>query len=403
MMLSDSLLCAHKRFGTRLHHLEEAGQHLHACLCVASGASLLMPAGQRGTDSAIGLAVGALSGGEQMARDQLSADPVVRILVVRAKQSTAQCREDEQYPRTVRDRQRSPLIRSLETPWTICDLEDVVTQRRRRRRFGELEVCGLRDQAGLYSESGDVIHFRKVIAKAAGDELIKAIQRTALARYGAELSPGGGAMLLVLSAGWNSDGESFHDLDRHGCAWRKVELIALAELCALNGQRLSVIFRKMRELLRRGQEDHRSFLKQRLPVDVSPLPPRAHTEGLLQHGEEDKPRPGEVQSLKRKRQLDAGLERKRLGEAMFFAEMMDLPVEVAVVRLASAGGDVAAALDAAGAEASHLSAPLQSQHSDGPLSQLLQMGFARVETEVALQSSGGDVQRALDLLCSDAP
>merc|ERR1711953_1172404 len=46
----------------------------------------------------------------------------------------------------------------------------------------------------------------------------------------------------------------------------KAELIALEELCALNGQPLSTFMAKMSELLRRAANFHKSFLNQSLGV-----------------------------------------------------------------------------------------------------------------------------------------
>lgn len=260
--LSDELPAAHYS-GTKLHHLAVAGRKLHTCMCVASGAALIMPwEGRRFSGCAIGKAVRALNGGEPTVRRQLLADPVVRIVAISGRRCTTACRgKNERFPKIIQDRKQSMHVKRVETPWTICDFEDVVMQRRGRRVFDELERSKLRHPAGLYGEPGDEYHFRSDIGYRTGEELVKAAQRTGLARYGSELVHGHG-MLLVIAAGWNTETESFCRPNKNGDAWRKAELVALTELCAMSGQPLSAVLRKMHDLLRRGKADHRSFCKQ---------------------------------------------------------------------------------------------------------------------------------------------
>ena len=119
---------------------------------------------------------------EPAVHQELLGDPTVQVLVLRAAMSTAKCRSQEQFPKIVKDREQSQLIQSLETPWSVCDLEDVITQRPDRSHFPELEVCQLRNAQGIYGQKGDDLHFRKDIAVAAGDELLKALKRTAINR-----------------------------------------------------------------------------------------------------------------------------------------------------------------------------------------------------------------------------
>ncbi|CAE7783569.1 PAT23, partial [Symbiodinium pilosum] len=173
--------------------------------------------------------------------------------------STAKCRSHgEQFPRISRDRLRSKLVKQFETPWTICDLEDVITGR--PGRATDLEACKLRNSRGIYGQRGDDLHFRTDIAVAAGDELLKAARRTALRKYpGMEAD---GSVLLVLAAGWNADHTTFDCLDSDGHAWRKAELVALAELCALDGHPASTFRVKFKQLLRRLQGEHTAFLLQ---------------------------------------------------------------------------------------------------------------------------------------------
>ena len=209
--------------------------------------------------SAVGLAARALAT-EPLVQESLMKNPVVRVLVIQAARSTAKCRSHgEQFPRITRDREHSKLVKDLETPWTICDLEDVIMSRP-HRTHPELEACKLRNPMGIYGQRGDDLHFRKDIAVAAGDELLKAARRTALRKY-PDMEEDG-SVLLVLAAGWNADHATFDCLDSDGHAWRKAEIVALAELCALNGHPASVFRAKFKELLRRLQGEHTAFLLQ---------------------------------------------------------------------------------------------------------------------------------------------
>lgn len=118
---------------------------------------------------------------EPAVHQELASDPPVQVLVLRAAMSTAKCRSHgEQFPKIVKDRQQSPLIQSLETSWSVCDLEDVVLARPDRTHFQELEACQLRHAQGIYGQKDDDLHFRKDIAVAAGDELLKAVRRSAI-------------------------------------------------------------------------------------------------------------------------------------------------------------------------------------------------------------------------------
>ena len=118
---------------------------------------------------------------EPAVHQELASDPTVQVLVLRAAMSTAKCRSHgEQFPKIMKDRQQSPLIQSLETSWSVCDLEDVVLARPDRTHFQELEACQLRHAQGIYGQKDDDLHFRKDIAVAAGDELLKAVRRSAI-------------------------------------------------------------------------------------------------------------------------------------------------------------------------------------------------------------------------------
>lgn len=216
-----------------------------------------------GSDSAISMAAGALQK-KKAVQQYLHDDPVVRIVVVKAARSIATCREvGEEFPRLVAARSKSRLISRHETPWAICDLEDVVQSRprHRKRRFAEVEACKFRNRKGLYGKE-DTYHFRAKVAKRAEDELLKAVRRTALLRY-----PGGfknGEVLMVLAAGWNADTDKYSSLDAQGKAWLRADTIATAELCALNGHPMSAIREKLNELSKRRRGSHQPFLRQSL-------------------------------------------------------------------------------------------------------------------------------------------
>lgn len=385
-----------------------------------------MPGGDHCAYSAVGMAMTAVVS-EPVVRDRLSSDPAVQILVVNAERSTTKCRIQEQYPMTVKDRGTSPLVKRLETSWTICDLEDVVTQKSDRTLFPELEPCKLRSDKGIYGQKGDDIHFRKDIAVRAGDELIKACHRTAALRYGDNL--GSGHMLLILAAGWNSNGSSYSSLSRDGKAWRKAEIVALAELCALNGHPFSAVQAKMTELLARADEDHHGFLP-RIVEGIKSIPApfqSAHEacRDTISHC------PGHLEGWVQGRrwasictqndpQLDRNLKRKR--EAEILANEMCLPVDTAESILESAGSlDVARDLPIfqessrrrLGGQLNSSSSPNQvieidehDEHvqefdlvvSDEYQQNLLEMGFTPEQAQAALQRTRGDFAEAVELL-----
>eukprot|EP00747_Dinoflagellata_sp_TGD_P042700 gnl/TRDRNA2_/TRDRNA2_142240_c0_seq2.p1 gnl/TRDRNA2_/TRDRNA2_142240_c0~~gnl/TRDRNA2_/TRDRNA2_142240_c0_seq2.p1 ORF type:complete len:403 (+),score=56.13 gnl/TRDRNA2_/TRDRNA2_142240_c0_seq2:154-1362(+) len=361
MVLCDSLLRAHKGFGVKPHVLKVNDRLLQTCLCVASGGSLIMGSSSTGrSDSAIELALRALSGGERGAHRLLATDPTVRVVVIRAEKSTTKCRNgNEQFPQVVKDRSNSRLVKSFETPWTICDLEDVVQQRPERYQWPETEACEMRHFAGIYDQPGDDLHFRNDVALEAGDELLRAGLRTASMWY-PDLDRG--CVLLMLAAGWNVEHATYNKLDKKGHAWRKAELTALAELCALDGHRLSIIESKMRELLRRANGSHSHFLEVHVESIVPICPGQCqspgneirssgnvssgHLEGWLrssrsQQGHGDASSTA-CQSVGCESASDSV---KRKHDVAFFAEMTNLPSSVAEEKLGITNGDVSAALD----------------------------------------------------------
>lgn len=388
-----------------------------------------MPGGEHCTSSAIGLALTAVVS-EPVVHDRLRCDPKVRILVIKAERSTAKCRLREQFPMTVMDRGASPLVKSLETPWTICDLEDVVAQASGRRVFAELETCKLRCARGIYGQKGDDLHFRGDIAVAAGDELIKACRRTALGWYGDTL--GHGSVLLILAAGWNSNHTNLTGLSQTGSAWRKADIVALAELCALNGHPFSAVQARMTELLARADERHSYFLKREVAgiLAIPAPPPREHAPEQREHATSQCS--GHLEGWMRKRRLsDLDVERpggegcaaaaKRRREADILADMMRLPVETADSILMCAGS-LDAALNLPMFQEAPRSAPeknrssarslgvidlehpdvheeaLQFVATDEELRHFREMGFTTMQATSALKRARGDFARAVELL-----
>jgi len=243
-------------------HLEGWTTDRSVCHCVASGCSLMKPwdgRKKKSPQSAIAMAVHAMESRNREVHQKLAPDPVVRVILLKAAYSTAACREfGEQYPKLVAGRRRSRLMSRLETPWSICDLEDVVQQRPRKRKFSDVEACKFRLKDGFYGKEDD-LHFRHDVAKQAEDEILKAIRRTAYVRYGDSLKKG--EILLVLAAGWNVTGHNYSSLDSVGKAFLRAELVAAAELCSLNGHRVSAFRDKMHELLLRNRGSHKWFLR----------------------------------------------------------------------------------------------------------------------------------------------
>lgn len=224
------------------------------------------------TESAVGLAIRAHRT-EPILRRHTADDPAVRIVVLNAARSTTKCRRGERFEYVVQERETVPLIKQFETPWTICDLEDVVQQRRDRRAWPELEGCRLRSRRGIYGQPRDDLHFRSDVAVEAGDELLKAVRRTALSWYGHEQL--NNSILLVLAAGWNTNTSCFSVLDSKGHAWRKAELVATAELCALNGHPFSYVMAKFQDLVKRSAGNHSAFILQNAAsiTAIQPPPP----------------------------------------------------------------------------------------------------------------------------------
>lgn len=385
-----------------------------------------MGGGQSCADSALGLASNAFKTNPRIRR-LLADDPRVCIVVLNAARSTTKCRRREKYPYIVQERRMCPLVKEFETPWTICDLEDVVQQRPGRTRWPELEPCQLRSSAGIYGQKGDDLHFRKDVAVAAGDELLKALRRTALSRYGADLLERG--LLLVLAAGWNTNDSCFSVLSSTGQAWRKAELVATAELCALSGHPVSAVLAKVDDLVRRSGGDHAEFLLQRVDSlqAIRPPDPACHTRAVRRRRASEALQE-EEQAAKRRRAIafiaeacrtSTDVARGMLDEAAGdVAVAMELPSARAVLRsppapaaslLAGCAGDVWDVSDSDEEddegfssngmvrEAAQGRSPLQDEHGQGVL-QLVNMGFERSRALSALQACGGQVARAVENL-----
>jgi len=94
-----------------------------------------------------------------------NAGPRVRVQVINAARSTKLCRKKEQYAKTVRDRNRSALIQRKQTPWDICDLEDVVWSKANRNYHPETEACHLSNKKGLYASR----NLCWILTRSAGD------------------------------------------------------------------------------------------------------------------------------------------------------------------------------------------------------------------------------------------
>jgi len=320
----------------------------------------------------------------------------------------------------------SNLIKRLETSWTICDLEDVVQQRDCRTRWPELEACSLRDPKGIYGQRGDALHFRKDIAKAACDELLKAVYRTAMRRYSDELSAGN--VLLVLAAGWNTNWTNFNSLDRSGHCWRKAELVAATELCALNGHRLSALTQRMQDLIKQAEGRHSPFLATRVDL-ISAVDPSKTGQKRKVPDKGFDHFPGLVERSYSRESVDStnkrAIKEQHLSHAAFIAEAASIPISLAAERLASVGYDVSEALlnPMFGPKETQSQVPsrktpipdtviidLCSEEDDfvgfvnsfpcdrDRLKQLIDMGFTKVQAETALLNSKGCVEGAIECL-----
>lgn len=228
-----------------------------------------------GNDSALGY-FSKLLNGQEVHSLLGGVDPVVRVIVINAARSTAKCRTDgEQYRDIVEDRSHLRVVKQLETRWTICDLEDYVMGN--GSSHPQLGSCKLRCRQGIYGQPRDDLHFRSDIDVEACREVLLACQRSA--SYLKESD-----VLLVIGAGWNVSGKK---------TWRKLEMIALRELCELSGRPLSnfqmlvddLICRsldKKNMLSKRSQEAVHQFFKQNVArFNTGSVQTHCHREGQV--------------------------------------------------------------------------------------------------------------------------
>lgn len=366
--------------------------------------------------SAVALAMKATRA-EPTVHQESVGDPTVRVLVLRAAMSTAKCRSHgEQFPKIVEERAQSQLIKSLETLWSVCDLEDVIMQRADRSHFPELEACQLRNAQGIYGQKDDDLHFRKDIAVAAGDELLKALRRTAIQRYPEMASEDSKSVLLVLAAGWNTEEGQYDCLDSDGHCWRKTELVALADLCALNGHPFSCFHAKFEQLHSSCKEEHIPYIFQ----DVGSIHALSAT---------DNPPKKSLPSRPSQQLLDWSRKRPREAtQAEELAEITGLPVDTAEGIIAAAGGLSEAlklpmfqphgsqGIQGQGSQGSQAVGRTSDQVEPSPsvsessnfanfakskaVEELLSMGFSRPAAESALQCANGNLSQAVEDLLS---
>lgn len=272
VVLADSVLGdEYLPDGIRCERLRDGGESFQACCVIESGASLLMANSLQGSgykSSLMTLAKDVMQGTDPRFRKYFQGDPKVNVIVMNLRGSVTDCRKEEQYPGVVADRKRSPLITRREVEWSMLDFEDVLQQRKNRRRFADLEKCRLRHKSGMYHQ--DRIHLKRKIRMPVCREIMKAMRRAAIARYGPSISDG---ILLFIWTGGNCEGSTYNSLDQTGKAWRRAELLACTELCALHGHRASAFHKKMKELCKWRRGSHRRFLK--MPIrTIAKIPKR---------------------------------------------------------------------------------------------------------------------------------
>lgn len=277
LVLCDSLMAdEYLPDGVRYERLRDAGESYQVCSIIESGASLMMPKSLCGEDyraSTLSLAKDIMEGKDKRLAKYFEGDPEVKVIAFNCARMISDCREEEQYPQVVLDRMRSPLIARHQTDYTMVDFEDVVQQRADWTKFPDLERCRFRHKPGLYGK--DRIHIKRKVRTQATRELLKALRRTAMARYGQSLNDG--AILLVILSGGNVEGTTFSTLDRDGKAWRRAEMLASTELCALNGHPASAFQEKIEELCKLRRGNHSRLLK--MPIKAVPTP-RVRKAGL---------------------------------------------------------------------------------------------------------------------------
>lgn len=266
IVLVDSLMAdEYAPDGVRYENWRDGGESFKVCSIIQSGAALMMPGSLQGElyhNSILSLAKGIMAGKDKKLQKYFEGDPEVNVIAFSCAGMINDCRKGEQYPQVVEDRGRSPLIVKHTTEYTMVDFEDVVQQRKNRTRFPDLELCRFRYAPSLYGK--DRYHVKRRVRKPACRDLVKAIRRTAISRFGKS------KILLVILAGGNVEGNTYDRLDCFGKAWRKAEVLASTELCALHGHPASAFSSKMEDLcsLRRG--NHGRLLKMPIRTIAKP-------------------------------------------------------------------------------------------------------------------------------------
>ena len=217
-------------------------------------------------------------------------------------------------------------------------------------------------------------------------------------------------ILLVLAAGWNTEDGQYDCLDSDGHCWRKTDLVALAELCALNGHPFSCFNAKFEQLHNSCMDEHIPFIFQNVG-SIKALSPR------------DSPPRKPLSSRPSQQLLDLSRKRPReRTQAEELAEVTGLPLDTAEGIIAAAGGlSKALELPMFQATFQKLQAchqavdldDLDSDHDPSPkvtnscnssvnlaLEELLSMGFSRLAAENALQCANGNLSQAVEDLLS---
>ena len=217
-------------------------------------------------------------------------------------------------------------------------------------------------------------------------------------------------ILLVLAAGWNTEDGEYNCLDSDGHCWRKTELVALAELCALNGLPFSSYHAKFEQLLNRCDQEHISFIFQNLSEitrsSVAPHFPKALSKPTQQLLRKSTKRPREktpAEELSELTGVPVDTAESIVATAGSVAEALKLPMflgaaeTLAAEKTAEAFGLVAAqSIDLEDAE----SPGNESSASNPKLAELLSMGFPPAAAESALQSADGNLSQAIEALLS---
>ena len=221
------------------------------------------------------------------------------------------------------------------------------------------------------------------------------------------------SVLLVLAAGWNTEEGQYDCLDSDGHCWRKTELVALADLCALNGHPFSCFHAKFEQLHSSCKEEHIPYIFQ----DVGSIHALSAT---------DNPPKKSLPSRPSQQLLDWSRKRPREAtQAEELAEITGLPVDTAEGIIAAAGGLSEAlklpmfqphgsqGIQGQGSQGSQAVGRTSDQVEPSPsvsessnfakskaVEELLSMGFSRPAAESALQCANGNLSQAVEDLLS---